>query len=787
VGGDVMTKILIGILLVIVSIPFGGMRFEEGMMITTVFILPPNFLGYLLVFLGLSEMENISRRFKKMLPFVVALGLYDVVGYANFIFGTPTFVYNPFYESLDLADMHSQFDGIDLTAIHSQFDGIDLTAIHNPFYGLEIGFHTSDISAILTHPLPAILGVVLMVIQMFILHSIVMGIREIDIADGDYLNSKKLYTVWKWILVLTAVVFLLSPLIMVLFGTALVFALSPVIFVSGIILFILWINFLIKFNRTRKLFYKHSYDRYYNYPKRCELEKAQSTCVGCSLGCNLNFYTEQGELKWVEPMLDYPVNKYFRCGYGLDLNRYKAGLEQNLLPMIRQDDGSFEPTDWGIVISQTAQKLLQVKEVYGADSIVVESIERMTLEETALLNNVRNFIGASCDMSVDASSNAYTQSFGYNAPPYTFGDIEQSEIIVLIGFNPAVTHPNIWKRIEQRQLSAKNVLAIDTMVYTETSKHATYHYKLKEDSYLSLLYILAKTLIDNDWVDAEYIEQYTESFEEFKEFLAEYTLDRAEAETGLSQEYMLNLATLLRHSKGRPVSFWWSDEAVSGQDGVRVAQAIINLALMTGSMGRPGTGANYVPDNGKDLCGMNRVIESINAGKTKALWLIDNNRQSTWLSDEAFKQAVEKLDLFIVSASYEITDGCDVLLPIVPQIQNEGTYVNAERRLSALNPVIVRGENELSGYEVILRMGQALGMDSLEGWQTPSEAFNTFKATTEGKPNDITGVDYNGGLMNSRGVQWPFGKDDILLSDERRLFEDGVYYTPSGKAKFMFE
>lgn len=558
------------------------------------------------------------------------------------------------------------------------------------------------------------------------------------------------------------------------------------LFIPMIMMPVLLINFLIKFYRTRKLFYRYGYDRLYNYNKRNEAIKTQSTCVGCSLECNLNFYTEHGELKWIEPTLGYPVNKYFDCAYGLDMDKHKAGLGQNSLPMIKQGDGKLEPADWDTAISQTAQKLLRIKETYGVQSIAVKSIGRMTLEETILLDNVCNFIGVSCDAHVDASIEAYTQSFGYNAPPYTLGDIGQSEIIILIGFDPAMTHPNLWKRIEQSKLADKKVLVIDTRD-TETAKHADWRHQVKEGTYLSLLYMLAKLLIDKDWIDTEYIEQYTEGFDEFKEFLADYTLDRAEADTGLSQDYILNLPTLFRR---KPVSFWWSDEAVSGPDGARVAQAIISLALMTGSIGRVGTGANYVPSDSRDLSAMNRVIEKIHAGKTKALWLIDNNRQSSWISDEAFKQAAEKLELFVVSNSYGVTDCgecCHVYLPIVPQIQNEGTYVNLERRLSALNPVIPRGEGELSGYEVILRMGQVLGMDSLDGWQTPHEAFNTFKAGTEGKPDDITGVSYNGSLMNSRGIQWPFKEGDVLLSDERRLFEDGVYYTPSGKAKFMFE
>lgn len=151
---------------------------------------------------------------------------------------------------------------------------------------------------------------------------------------------------------------------------------------------------------------------------------------------------------------------------------------------------------------------------------------------------------------------------------------------------------------------------------------------------------------------------------------------------------------------------------------------------------------------------------------------------------------MKNLDFFVVQDIYEDTDSskeCDLYLPSVPAIKKEGFLINTERRLSALVPVLEKEEDELSDYEILLGIGEALGMGSLlDKWRTPEDAFKLLRECSKGMPCDITGVSYER-LRDSKGIQWPCRKGEELESDERRLFEDGKYYTPSGKAKFIFE
>ena len=235
-----------------------------------------------------------------------------------------------------------------------------------------------------------------------------------------------------------------------------------------------------------------------------------------------------------------------------------------------------------------------------------------------------------------------------------------------------------------------------------------------------------------------------------------FTLDQAQETAGLSPEQILELAQLIH--EGKRVSFWWTMGVNQGYEAVRTAQAIINLALMTGNIGRPGTGANSITGQcnamgsrsysntavlyaggdftnparrakvaealgvdesvlaEKPTATYNQIIEGINEGRIKGLWILCTNPRHSWTNNETFASAVKKLELFVVQDIYdtiESAEECTVFFPVVPGIKKEGTYINLERRLSAMRPCLAKKENEITDYEAILGVGKALGMGGL--------------------------------------------------------------------------
>lgn len=567
------------------------------------------------------------------------------------------------------------------------------------------------------------------------------------------------------------------------------------------------------------------------------MKKIQSTCNLCALACNIDFYVDNGKIQKVSPTVDYPVNKGFCCIKGLNLDKQQTKIKARKSPLLRDENGEMKEISWNKGFEVFAKKMTRIQAKYGKESVAYISTGQMTTEEMALLGHVgRNYMGMHGDgntrLCMATSVVAHKQSFGFDAPPYTLNDAELSDTIILIGANPVIAHPVFWGRIRKNK-DAKIITVDPRKSETAINSHMWVDIKPKSD--LVLLYTLANVLIQNGWIDKKYIDEHTEGYEDFKNHVSKFTLDNVEEETGISKERVLELAEIIHN--GKRVSFWWTMGVNQGYQAVRTAQSIINLALITGNIGRPGTGANSLTgqcnamgsrafSNTAGLYGggdfdnpvrrkavaealevdesvlatkptlpYNVIIEKAIAGEIKGLWVICTNPRHSFTNNDEFKKAVENLDFLVVQDIYEDTHTaqlCDLYLPSVPAIKKEGVLINTERRLSKVNPVIPKEEGELSDFEIFLNIGKALGMGSLlDNWKTPRDVFELLKKCSKGMPCDITGVTYEmlegKNMEGSRGVQWPFKEGQVIEEDERRLYEDGNYYTPSKKAKFHFE
>ena len=526
------------------------------------------------------------------------------------------------------------------------------------------------------------------------------------------------------------------------------------------------------------------------------MKKVQSTCNFCAIDCNLDFYVEDGRIVKTVPTPGYPVNDGFSCIKGLSLSKQQTTVKPNALPKIRQADGSFKEVSWDEGFSHVAKKLLELQEKYGKESVAGISTGQLTLEEFAIFGHVmRNFLQTNVDgntrLCMASAAVAHKGTYGYDAPGYTLQDLELSDTIIFIGANPVVAHPIIWGRVRNNQVPGHKIIVIDPRK-SETARNADYWYPLRHRSDLTLFYTIANLLIEKDWVDHAFVDAHTEGYADYAAFVNQ------------------------------------------GYEAVRTAQSIMNLAFLTGNVGKPGTGGNSITgqcnamgsrlfsnttclfaggDFGDEkererLAGIigidpdlmakkptlpyNKIIEGINAGEIKGLWILCTNPRHSWTNNETFASAAKKLELFVVQDIYdtiESAEDCTVYLPVVPGIKKEGTYINLERRMSAMRQVLPRGENEISDYECILGVGKALGMgDALAKWGTPRECFDLLRECSRNKPCDFTGVKWDD-LTDSHGRQWPYpeGREAEFADEQRRLYSDGKFFTPSGKAKFVFE
>ena len=176
------------------------------------------------------------------------------------------------------------------------------------------------------------------------------------------------------------------------------------------------------------------------------MKKIQSTCNYCAIDCNLDFYVENNRIVKVVPTPGYPVNDGFSCIKGLSLDKQQTTVKPCSLPKIRQEDGSFKEVSWDEGFKHVADKIKEIQEKYGQESVAGISTGQLTMEEFALFGHVmRNYLKTNVDgntrLCMATAVVGHKQSYGFDAPGYTLKDLELSDTLIFIGSNPVVAHP----------------------------------------------------------------------------------------------------------------------------------------------------------------------------------------------------------------------------------------------------------------------------------------------------------------------------------------------------------
>ena len=570
-------------------------------------------------------------------------------------------------------------------------------------------------------------------------------------------------------------------------------------------------------------------------PARLKPERTTTTVCGfCSTGCGLRAHLKEGRAVNLSPDGTYPVNLGMACPKGWEALAPLAAPDRGTVPLVRVR-GRLEPATWEHAIGEMVTRFRAVQKASGPHAVAFLGTGQMVTEELAFLGSLAKFgMGmlhgdGNTRQCMATSVVAYKQAFGFDAPPYTYRDFEESDVIVLVGSNLCIAHPILWERICKNR-NKPSIVVVDPRK-TETAMAATHHYAIRPKSDLVFLYALARLLIEQGWVDERYLSDHTSGFEAFRAHVDQYRLEIAEQESGIVRQRIEELAQLIH--RGQRVSFWWTMGVNQSHEGVRTAQALINLALMTGNIGRPGTGANSITgqcnamgsrlfSNTTNLLGghdfanadhrrkvaeileidercipdqpslaYDQILEQILAGKIKALWVVATNPAHSWINQNDLKAVFSKLECLVVQDMYASTETAQlahIYLPAAGWGEKEGTFINSERRIGVTKKVALAPGQALSDFHVFRLVAEAWGVGEMfQRWDTPESVFRILQELSRGQPCDITGIDGYAVLDRERGVQWPFARGDALVEGERRLFEDGRYFHADGRARLLFE
>jgi assimilatory nitrate reductase catalytic subunit len=578
-------------------------------------------------------------------------------------------------------------------------------------------------------------------------------------------------------------------------------------------------------------------------------------CGFCATGCGLTAHLVDGEAVNLSPDPAFPVNLGMACPKGWEALAPLDAPDRATTPWLRNPvTGVMEPVPWSRALGAFVSRMKSVQQKWGPHAIAFLSTGQICTEEMALLGALFKFGmgGLHCDSNtrqcMATAHVAYKQSLGFDAPPYTYADFEESDCLVFVGSNPAVAHPILWQRV-LRNRRQPEILVLDPR-RTETAMAATLHVPLAPKSDLTLLYGLAAALIQRGAVDRSFIEAHTRGFTEFEAFVREFTPERVCAEARISGELFETLVE--RIATRARVSYWWTMGVNQGHEATRTAQAIINLALMTGQIGRPGTGANSITgqcnamgsrlfSNVTNLFGgrdfgnpadraevesllqlpagtvptenswaYDQIVDGIESGAIRGLWVIATNSSHSWIQQRRFNELLGRLEFLVVQDLYTTTETAqraDLLLPAAGWAEKDGTFINSERRLGLVKRIRRAPGQSLSDFHIFRLVAEAWGCsDLLQEWRTPEAVFELLKRLSRGRPCDITGIDGYRAIDALGGIQWPFSqamREGILdpasgalletLSEtrmaeirERRLFADGRFHTPDRRAVFHY-
>ena len=561
----------------------------------------------------------------------------------------------------------------------------------------------------------------------------------------------------------------------------------------------------------------------YTSAKRVPDRWVATTCGYCSVGCGMFIGVRDGRAVSVRGNPDHPVNAGVLCPKGLSEHETIGAGTRARHPLFRASKKSkLSRVGWDDALRTMTEKFRDVQRRHGKDAVGIVSTGQLVTEEFYALGKLaqlgigtRNYDG-NTTLCMATAVSGYKRSFGSDGPPGAYEDLERADVILLIGANIADNHPILWQRLEANP--SKTLIVVDPRV-TKTAMLADLHLPLRPRSDLALVNGIIHILIESDLIDHAYIDEHTDGFEALYESVREYSPERVSQITGLSVELIYRTASL--YGNARAAFIGWTMGVNHSSKGTETVNAINNLALITGNIGRTGaapfsiTGqcnamgtreagfTSSLPgyrkfedaDARAELAAMWNVgveripsarglaypdiIEAVLDKKIRALWIIGTNPVVSFPNFGVLSQALETLEFLVVQDGFHPTPTtamADLVLPAAIWGEKEGTYTNSERRVSKVNKAVEPPGEAHADFQIFLDVAAALGCreELFPGWTCPADAFEEWKRVSAGRLCDYSAMTYEA-IEASGGMQW----------GGARLYADGRFHTASGKAQLL--
>ncbi len=565
----------------------------------------------------------------------------------------------------------------------------------------------------------------------------------------------------------------------------------------------------------------------------------KTTCPYCGVGCGVNLTIPNSSTESVPPVsgdLDHPANFGRLCVKGSSLAQTLQSDDRLLEPIVKG-----ESVSWESAVGTVSDKIAQVVQDHGPDAFAFYLSGQILTEDYYVANKLaKGFIGTA---NVDTNSRlcmasavvGYKRAFGSDTVPCNYEDLERCDLLILVGSNAAWTHPILYQRMAaaKKQRPNMKIVVIDPRE-TATCDIADLHLAIKPGSDAAIFSFLLQHSAQTGILDNDFIAQHTNGFNDALKQANESTPNLVSAAkfSGVSEQALMTLAYWWEQTE-KTVTFY-SQGVNQSSSGVDKCNAIINCHLATGRIGKEGTGPfsitgqpnamggrevgglanqlaahmDFATPGAQDLVqrfwqapnmatenGLKAVdlFQAMEEGKVKVVWIMSTNPMVSLPDTAQVRRALEKCELVIVSDCKVHTDTtalADVLLPATGWSEKDGTVTNSERRISRQRGLLPAPGDAKHDWWAICEVAKKLGFQTAFSYKGVHDIFAEHASLSAFENNgkrdfdighfsQISKLEYDGLIP----VQWPVPKDKP--EGTKRMFEDGRFFTPDGRAKFV--
>jgi assimilatory nitrate reductase catalytic subunit len=570
------------------------------------------------------------------------------------------------------------------------------------------------------------------------------------------------------------------------------------------------------------------------------LRATRTTCPYCGVGCGVLATPDNSGGAAISGDPEHPANFGRLCSKGSALGE-TLGLEERLLyPMIRCSKGIMERVAWSDALDHVAHRFRHIVARDGPGAVAFYLSGQLLTEDYYVANKLmKGFIGsANVDtnsrLCMSSSVAGHRRAFGADTVPGGYEDLDEADLLVLVGSNAAWCHPVLFQRMLANKLERGARIVVIDPRRTDTAGDADLFLGLKPGTDTALFSGLLVQLADTGALDHDYIERHTSGFQDAlarARSIAGSVAATALA-TGLSEVDVADFFQMFRNTP-RVVTMYSQGVNQSAQ-GTDKVNAIINCHLATARIGKPGASAFSLTGQpnamgGREVGGLAnqlaahmaftpadidrvrrfwkapriatheglkavQLFEAIGRGEIKALWVMGTNPAVSLPDADAARAALKKLELFVISENVRSNDtvnaGAHVLLPAQAWGEKSGTVTNSERRISRQRAFLKPPGEAKPDWWIVGEVAKRLGFGAAFEFNSPADVFREHAALSAFENNG--GRDFDIGALQSLSdeafdamapVLWPIRLGDF--QPQQRFFADGDFFSHDRKARFI--